>query len=312
MSFSADVKKELAEALPDKICCRTAECYGLLEFGHAFRAGEISLQTEQETIAELYTYLTTRICQVPAPAAETIRRRARLYVRSFPQAQDREKILARFGHGTNEVSLRLNRANLDCDGCVRALLQGAFLACGAVTDPACDYHLEFSVPHYNLSRDLLSLLGEAGFPVKTVIRSGSYILYMKESERIEDCLTYLGASRAALEMMNVKMVKSIRNETNRRFNCENANIDKTVAAAGVQTEALERICRSGGLSLLPEELRPLARLRLDNPDMSLRELGEALDPPLTRSGVNHRMQKILAFAAGLPEADPSKKSHTSV
>jgi DNA-binding protein WhiA len=176
------------------------------------------------------------------------------------------------------------------------LLRGAFLSCGAVTNPEKDYHLEFSVPYYNLSRDLLALLGEEGFPAKMVSRNGSYIVYIKESERIEDCLTYLGASRGALEMMSVKMVKSIRNETNRRLNCENANIDKTIAAAGAHADAIRRIRAAGALDSLSPELRQLALLREENPDMSLRELGAALDPPLSRSGVNHRLQRLLTIA----------------
>lgn len=296
MSFSADVKKELAAQVPDKVCCRGAMAYGLLECGHAFTAGEISLQTELPEVAALYGYLIPRVCAAAAPAAGETRRRTRLYTRSFPEMADRKKILERFGHGHTAVSLRLNRANLDCEECARAYLRGAFLACGAVTDPSRDYHLEWCVPHYNFSRDLVALLREVGFPAKAVSRAGSYVVYLKESGRIEDCLTYLGACRGSLEMMNVKMVKSIRNETNRRLNCDSANIDKTVAAAAVQTEALRRLERSGGLQSLSPELQALARLRLDNPELSLRELGEALEPPLTRSGVNHRMQKLLKLA----------------
>ena len=296
MSFSGDVKKELAALVPDKVCCRGAMAYGLLECGHAFSAGEISLQTELPEVAALYSYLVSRVCAVAAPAEGVTQRRTRLYTRAFPDAADRQKILERFGHGHTAVSLRLNRAALDCEECARAYLRGAFLACGAVTDPARDYHLEWCVPHYYFSRDLAALLREVGFPAKTVSRAGSYVVYLKESSRIEDCLTYLGACRGSLEMMNVKMVKSIRNETNRRLNCDSANIDKTVAAAAVQTEALRRLERSGGLEGLSPELQALARLRLENPELSLRELGEALDPPLTRSGVNHRMQKLLKLA----------------
>lgn len=301
MSFCGNVKTELAGLVPDKPCCRGAQAYGMLEFGHAFTAREISLQTEQTAVADLYSRLVAEVCGVAPPTESTVRRRSLLQTRRFLSADDRRRILERFGHSTGDVSVRLNRANLDCERCARALLRGAFLACGAVTDPQHDYHLEFSVPHYNLSRDLLALLGEVGIHAKSVTRSGSYVVYIKESERIEDCLTYLGAQRAALEMMNVKMVKSIRNETNRRFNCENANIDKTVAAAGEQIDALRRIERQCGLSALPEPLQELARVRLENPDMSLRELGETMNPPLSRSGVNHRLQKILDFAANLSE-----------
>lgn len=299
MSFSSDVKIELAETLPDKPCCQAAQAYGMLEFGHAFSGQEISLQTEQAAVADLYATLTARVCGVPLPQSDTTRRRATLQVRRYDDAAVRQRVLERFGHSPGEVSVRLNRANVDCEQCARALLRGAFLVCGAVTDPNHDYHLEFSVPHYNLSRDLMYLLGEVGFPAKAVTRNGSYVVYIKESERIEECLTYLGAMRATLELMNVKIVKSIRNNTNRRLNFESANIDKTVAAAGVQMDAVRRIEESCGLSALPEELQALARLRLENPDMSLRDLGAAMEPPLSRSGVNHRLQRILRFAENL-------------
>ncbi len=301
MSFSSDVKQELTDILPDKPCCRAAQAYGMLQFGHAFSGREISLQTEQEAVARLYGFLVAKVCGVTPPAEETLRRRATLHSRAFPDAAARKVILERFGHSPTDISVRLNRANLDCEHCARALLRGAFLSCGAVTNPERDYHLEFSVPYYNLSRDLLALLGEEGFPAKMVSRNGSYIVYLKESERIEDCLTYLGASHGALEMMSVKMVKSIRNETNRRLNCESANIDKTVAAAGMHADAVRRIQEAGALDSLTPELRQLALLRVENPDMSLRELGAALDPPLSRSGVNHRLQRLLTIADELTE-----------
>ncbi len=296
MSFSADVKREILDDLPDKPCCRAAQAYGMLEFGHAFSGREISIQTELEEVAELYAALTAEVCGVPQPSADEIRRRTVLHTRRYDDAACRARVLERFGHTAADVSVRLNRANVDCDQCARALLRGAFLACGAVTDPNHDYHLEFGVPYYNLSRDLIALLGEVGFPAKSVTRNGSYVVYIKESERIEDMLTYLGAPHGALEMMSVKVIKSIRNETNRRNNCDSANIDKTVAAAGAHIDAVRRIERACGISALPENLQQIARLRLENPDMSLRELGAAMEPPLSRSGINHRLQRILEFA----------------
>lgn len=303
MSFSADVKKELAAQLPDRLCCRGALAYGMLECGHAFSDEEISLQTELAEVAGLYAHLVPRICQCASPISGELQRRTRLYTRSFPQPEERKKILERFGHGHTAVSLRLNRAVLDCEDCARAYLKGAFLTCGAVTDPARDYHLEFCVPHYNFSRDLAALLREVGFPAKIVNRAGSYVIYLKESGRIEDCLTYLGACRGSLEMMNVKMVKSIRNEANRRMNCDSANIDKTVAAAATQIEALRRLEESGRLQELSPQLQELARLRMERPDLSLRELGEALEPPLSRSGVNHRLQRLLTLAEEQSETE---------
>ncbi len=301
MSFSSDVKQELTDTLPDKPCCRAAQTYGMLLFGHAFNGQEISLQTEQCAVADLYEFLLAKVCGASEPSRDTLKRRATLHICTYPDKAVRQAVLERFGHSISDISVRLNRANVDCEECARALLRGAFLSCGAVTNPERDYHLEFSVPYYNLSRDLTALLREEGFPAKAVTRGGAYIVYLKESERIEDCLTYLGASRGALEMMSVKMVKNIRNNTNRRFNCENANIDKTVAAASNHTDAVHRIQEAGALESLTPELRELALLRLENPDMSLRELGAALNPPMSRSGVNHRLQRLLAIADELKD-----------
>lgn len=297
MSFSSDAKKEMAADLPDKICCRAAQAYGLLEGGHAFSGDEVSLLTEQEPVADLYDRLVSRVCGIPRPDRQTLRRRTTLYQSRVEDPEHRRAVLDRFGHSPREVSLRLNRANLECDACARAYLRGAFLACGAVTDPEHGYHLEFSTPHYNFSRDLTALLREWNFPAKATTRGGAYIVYLKESEQIEDCLTFLGATRASLELMGVKMVKSIRNDTNRRLNFENANIDKTVQAAGAQTDALQKIEETCGLSALPEDLQEVAKLRLAHPEMSLRELSDTLG--LSRSGVNHRLKRILQFAENL-------------
>lgn len=299
MSFSSEAKKEIAAEMPDKLCCRTAQAYGMLQCGHAFSAAEISLQTTEETVADAYDRLVSRICSTPRPTRDTLRRRTILHQSVIPDAAHRIAVLEHFGHSAHEVSLRLNRANLDCDSCARAYLRGAFLACGAVTDPERDYHLEFALPHYNLARDLLTLLREVDFPAKSTTRGGNHVVYIKGSEAIEDCLTYLGATRAALEMMGVKMVKSIRNDTNRRLNFENANMDKTVQAAVSQMNALRRIEETCGLDALPEDLQELAKLRLDNPDLSLRDLGEMMSPPLTRSAINYRLKRILKFAENL-------------
>ncbi len=296
MSFSSKAKQEIAVSLPDKLCCRTAQAYGMLQGGHAFGAKEISLQTESQEIARVYDRLVSRLCGIPAPQEALLSRRTTLHQRRIPEAADRQKVLSHFGHSPSEISLRLNRANLDCEQCARAYLRGAFLVCGAVTNPEHDYHLEFALPHYHLSRDVATLLREWDFPAKIASRGGSYVVYIKESERIEDCLTFLGATKAALELMGIKMVKSIRNDTNRRINCESANIDKTVQAASAQLDALKKIEATCGLAALPPSLQEIARLRLAYPELSLRDLGEMLNPPLSRSGVNHRLQRIRQFA----------------
>ena len=131
---------------------------------------------------------------------------------------------------------------------------------------------------------------------KITVRRNDYILYYKESEHIEDLLTYIGAGKASLEMMEVKIVKELRNKVNRATNCETANITKVIDASMKQTQDIRLIAENGGLEALDEDLRELARLRMENPEMSLRELGENLSEKISRSGVNHRLKRIAQFA----------------
>lgn len=299
MSFSADVKQELAAIRPQKGCCLAAQCYGMLEFAHAYCGEEVSLQTEHRAVAELYSEMLHECCSLPAPPITVKKRRGDFYIVNLSDGWAKTRALERFGHAAADTSVRMNRANLDCDGCAAALLRGAFLVCGAVSNPENAYHLEFSMPYYNLSRDLLALLREMDFSAKYVCRKGTHVIYLKESEQIADCLTLMGAQSASLEMLGVKVLKSIRNDVNRAANCETANIDKTVKAAGIHIDAVRRLEKAGMLEKLPESLQQLARLRVERPDMSLRELGENCEPPLTRSGVNHRLQRLLEAAENL-------------
>ena len=147
--------------------------------------------------------------------------------------------------------------------------------------------------------ELLSFL----VPFKHAVRKGAQLLYLKESEQIEDMLTFMGATKASVHMMEIKIYKELRNKANRVTNCETANIDKTVNAATAQVEQIQWLLECRGWGGLPEELWELAQLRLDHPEMSLRELGEALSTPLSRSGVNHRLKRLtqLAAEAGMPQ-----------
>ncbi len=299
MSFSADVKMELAAIRPNKGCCLSAQCYGMLEFAHAYNGNEVSLQTELKAVADTYSELIATCCSVPAPEIKSRPRRGEFYIAEVEAPWARRRVLERFGHTDRDMSVRLNRANLDCDGCASAVLRGAFLVCGAVSNPENGYHLEFSMPHYHLSRDLMTLLREMDFSAKYICRRGTHVIYLKESEQIADCLTLMGAQGASLEMLGIKVLKSIRNDANRAANCETANIDKTVAAASAQIQAVRRLEEAGTLQNLPESLQNLAHLRVQNPDMSLRELGENSDPPLSRSGVNHRLQRLMEAAKNL-------------
>ena len=175
-------------------------------------------------------------------------------------------------------------------------MAGVFLACGSVNDPAKEYHLEFTVPEEEISEELVNLLKDIGVHAKTMVRRGKYIVYVKGSESIEDTLTFIGAQQCTLELMNVKIFKDVRNKANRIANCDNANIDKVITASLRQTEDIRLIEQTIGIDKLPEELREIAELRLSAADMSLKEIGDALEPPISRSGVNHRFRRIAKIA----------------
>ena len=301
MSFSSDVKKELSECQSSDIEILKAELYGILLFGKTFCEDKIVFTTENSYAAKRATYLLERLYTPIIERQNALRARSgdsRLYRISVVDSNDCRRIYEDFGHSSSQVTLRVNRANLPTDSTSAAFVRGAFFACGSVSDPMKSYHAEFCVPHKNLSVDLCKILTEVTecrFIPKTVRRSGSYIVYFKESDQICDLLTYIGAPIQSMEIMGTVAVKQVRNNVNRRINSEIANIDKVASASAKQLEAIEYIKKTIGLEALPEDLREIAYLRLDNPEMSLRALGENLSPPISRSGANHRMQRIMEY-----------------
>ena len=178
-------------------------------------------------------------------------------------------------------------------------MRGAFISCGTVTDPNKNYHLELVVPFMKLSQDLFKLISDTGIQTKTVVRKGSHVIYIKDSENIEDFLTLIGAQLSSLQIMSVKIQKDMRNKINRKVNFECANIERSVKAGMAQVDAINLIKERQGLDTLPPEYKELALLRLDNPDMSLKQLGDALSEPLSRSGVKHRLDKIVEISSKL-------------
>lgn len=179
--------------------------------------------------------------------------------------------------------------------CRKALIRGAFLGGGTIIDPKKNYNLELVAPDEELAREMQKVLQEAGFGFKSVKRKSKYVLYMKNSENISDFLSYIGAYQAQMELLNIKIEKEIRNEFNRAANSEIANLEKTINAAVEQIKAIERIQKTMGLEKLPEDLREVARLRLAHKDLSLSELGALMNPPMTKSGVNHRLKKLMQY-----------------
>ena len=192
------------------------------------------------------------------------------------------------------------------ENCARSFIRGAFLGGGSISDPEKNYHLEFVTSNEEFAESLKELINSIGFNSKIVSRKNNYVVYLKESEQISDLLSIMGAHNALLSLQNVKIVKEMRNNVNRIVNCETANLSKTVSAAVRQIDNIKYIRDTKGLDYIPKNLREIANLRIEYEDLSLKELGEMLDPPVGKSGVNHRLRKIEQIAEDLKIKDGYK------
>ncbi len=293
MSFSTQVKQELMEAAAEQLpCCAEAQLYGMLLFAGEFSPRGIRFATEIDELAELFCALLRRF----SPAEATLRRNGRKWTAEISNAADCLQVMEHFGHTPGELALRINRVNFSGECCAAAFLRGAFLACAAVTAPQRQYHLEFLVNFRRLAGDLDALLRESELQPRVTQRKGVWLLYFKGSEQIEDILLLLGAQRASLDLMGVKIEKDVRNHVNRRVNFETANMNRTAGAAAAQLEAARRLREAGAFDALPEPMRQAAALREDNPDASLQELCDLCGGGVTRSGMNHRLKRLVEIA----------------
>lgn len=192
----------------------------------------------------------------------------------------------------NDISNKIVKEPEDA----HAYIRGAFLGGGSINDPEKNYHMEFVANNEDYAYELSELINSMGFNSKIVARKNNFVVYLKESEQISDLLAIIGATNAMFALQNIKIMKEMRNNVNRIVNCETANLSKTVDAAVRQVENILIIQKTIGIRGLPENLQELAMLRLEYEDMSLKELGEMLHPPLGKSGVNHRFKKIKEIA----------------
>lgn len=297
MSFATQVRAEILRGAPKKGCCRKAEFYGMLLFCTAFSSSQIKFQTENAETAKYFLWLGNVVCGRDFSLSCSSGIGEPLYS-VWIEGEDAEFCRKRMGH-EQEVQLHLHQQNMEHECCSTAFLRGAFLAGGSVGSPEKHYRLEFATPHYALADELCIRLQEFSLLPARAERNGQHIVYFKASEQICDLLTVLSAPHAAMEIMNVKIEKDIRNHANRVTNCETANIGKTVSAAAKQTEAIRRIEQAGLLETLPGELLQVAELRLQNPECSLTELREMTYPVLSKSGLNHRLSKLIAISEEL-------------
>ena len=296
--FAGKVKNELCRTPVQRLCCARAEAYGVLLYGNTFSPTEVRLITESADFAARLPRLFQRAFGLKFDRLPEEERGKLIF--GITDRSKLDRIINQLGYDPRQnLVLHVNFGLLEDECCRTAFLRGAFLAGGSVTDPEKRYHLELDTGHAQASREVAALLTEMGFLPHSVRRGGSSVIYFKQSEHIEDLLTTIGAPAAAMDIMTAKVDKEIRNGANRAMNCDMANVNKTIDAALEQKNAIQRLQENGRLERLPEKLRQTALLRLQYPEMSLSQLAEKCDPPVTKSCMNHRMRKLLEEAKKL-------------
>lgn len=286
MSLTSDIKNELCEGIIPQTLVDTF-CYGLL---YPVRKEKPFYTTDIKSVEQCYTELFSGnvSSETKAKNSGTV----------FKVSIDADKLNQKYNfyyHGINRSFVSGN----DVDTGV--FLRGVFLSCGSVSVQKAGYHLELSVHSSEKCEQLYNLILEQGMKINRSVRRGVPYLYSKDSENISDFLTFIGAMQSSMEIMNIKIYKGFRSNINRKVNCEAANIGKTVAASAKQIEDINYIAECGEYEKLSSDLKELASLRVENPDISLSELAKLFDPPITRSGVNHRIERIRKIADELRE-----------
>ena len=283
MSFSSEVKEELAKHISPARHCQIAELAAIMNFCGQYGRDEkgnytIGFQTENEAVVRKGFTLLKKTYNIEAD--------------SVLSQSDVQGILQKIGNLEEPVSRLLMKNSC----CKRAFLRGAFLSVGSMSDPAKGYHLEFDCTDERKAEQLQEVMQAFDIESKIILRKKYYVVYLKEGSGIVDLLNVCEAPISLMNLENLRILKEMRNSVNRRVNCETANITKTVNAATRQVEDIEFLRVHYGFQNLPESLREMAEIRLENPDAPLKELGEYFHPPIGKSGVNHRLRKLSQLA----------------
>ena len=284
MSFSSEVKTELAKHLGKSRHCQIAELAALIAFEGRIPVAE----SENRLLMQKYQLLLAELFHIEEIHTEEEARSVFSTVKMYNDAT---------GEAEPEDTVKGLRIQQSC--CKRAYIRGAFLAGGSISDPNKSYHFEIvcrSIPQAEQLRDVINSFD---MDAKIVARKKYQVVYLKEGSQIVDILNIMEAHVALMNLENVRILKEMRNSVNRKVNCETANISKTVNAAVKQLADIEYIRETTGLSYLPENLKEMALLRLEYPDAPLAELGTYLNPPVGKSGVNHRLRRISEMADSL-------------
>lgn len=299
MSFAGKVKQELLDQTGKSRHCQMAELAALFSsYGQVVMEEDgdytIKFATENLTVWKKCYILVKKAFHIVPDLSIRGHHQFLLYILDDEDAMAFVKEIQVLDGAVTVAESLIRR---QC--CKRAFLRGIFLACGSVTDPHSRYHLELAAGSRDRAIRIQEIIGVFGLEAKIIERKSGYVVYMKEGAAIADFLNIIGAHVALMEFENVRILKEMRNSINRQVNCETANIRKTVSAASRQTEDIRFIHDTIGFGNLSENLSQIARVRLENPEVTLKELGEMLDPPIGKSGVNHRLRKLSEIAEEL-------------
>ncbi|MCR4690078.1 MAG: DNA-binding protein WhiA [Lachnospiraceae bacterium] len=304
MSFSSQIKEELQQQTEEKRHCRLAELAALSAVCGRPEKDEngterLVICTENAFVARKYFTLFRKSLKVYiVVGVQTKNKGSRSYRLCVEgrEAMDLVTSTLRLTEGpAGIVDERLCKNSC----CMRAALRGYFLACGSMSDPSKGYHLEMATQDERAAEQIIRFMAAFSLEGKMIKRKNHFVVYLKEGEGIADFLKVIGAGRSLLEFENTRILKDMRGRVNRKVNCEAANISKIVAASARQVEDIRLIDRMMGLENLSPTLRQMAYLRLEQPDASLEELGKLADPPVGKSGVNHRLRKLSELAETL-------------
>ena len=295
MSFSGEVKNELCRNAVSRECCACAEMYGVLLCCNTFTPREIRIITESEPFAQRLPKLLERAFGMSfdrLPCEEEQK-----FIFQITDEDKLRRIVDAFGFDPSQSSvLHINFGLLEDECCRGAFLRGVFLSGGSVTDPTKHYHLEMATSHTQASRELQALLTDMGHRPRQVTRGGYQVTYFKNCDQIEDLLTAIGAPLSAMNLMNLRVEKDLRNDVNRRVNCEAANLDKAVDAAQEQLSAIRLLYELDRVESLPDKLKETINLRETYPELTLAQLAAEFDPPVSKSCLNHRLRKLIELS----------------
>ena len=298
-SFSLMVKEELSRVIPEARHCRIAEIAAMLIMsGKTYDS--ICYKTENVTAARKYFTLLKKTFNIDVSVAslnESGLKKNRVYYMNLDKGSADDLIKAcKIGEdGDSGFSLE-DELILQRECCKRAFLRAAFMSSGSVSDPMKSYHFEIVCSHMEKALIIQKLILGFELPARIIKRKRHYVVYVKNSSQVVDLLNIMGAHKALMEMENVRILKDMRNRVNRSANFELANLGKTSGAYYRHREDIQLLLDTSLFSNLPEHLKEIAMVRLENPEASLAELGKMLDPPVGKSGVNHRLSKIGMYA----------------